>query len=111
MNVPELLRASRQERGLTQAQLARRAGTTQSYIGRIERGEVSPSVQTIQRLLYAMGRRLTLGVESLPHGNPTTAELRAAYEGMTATERIRHAIELSEYATRIAESTAGGRRT
>lgn len=56
----ELLRDARRRHGLTQARLALRAGTTQAAISRIERGESSPSVETLQRLLLAMGERLEL---------------------------------------------------
>ncbi|MGI8593070.1 MAG: helix-turn-helix domain-containing protein [Solirubrobacteraceae bacterium] len=40
---------------LTQAQLARRAGTTQAAISRIERGRVSPTFATFSSLLGALG--------------------------------------------------------
>jgi transcriptional regulator with XRE-family HTH domain len=64
-----LLRAARVQRGLDQAKLARRAGTTQSYVRRVERGAVSPSVSTLDRLFHAMGLRLDLRPEPLDHGN------------------------------------------
>lgn len=35
----ELLRAVRQEAGVTQAELAERLGETQSYVSKVERGE------------------------------------------------------------------------
>ena len=106
MEAAQLLRTARRERGLTQAQLARRAGTTQSYVGRIERGEVAPSLNTLNRLLHAMGRRLLMSVEPLPHGNPSTAELRRDFEALTPAQRLREAIELSEFTTGLAESAA-----
>ena len=104
-----ILREARRGRGLTQTQLARRSATTQSYIGRIERGEVEPSLATLQRLLHAMGYQLTAHVEPLPHGNVSTAELRADFE-RSAGERIAAAIALSEFATGVAERTASTRR-
>ncbi len=104
-----LLRDARRRRGLTQTQLARRSATTQSYIGRIERGEVDPSLSTLQRLLHAMGYRLMADLEPLPQGNGSTADLRADFE-RTAGERIAEAIALSEFATGVAERTATERR-
>ncbi len=41
-----LLRRARQTAGLTQRALARRAGTAQSVVARIERGQTSPSWET-----------------------------------------------------------------
>jgi len=57
----EVLRA-RAESGLTQAEVARRVGTTQSAIARLEsaEGKHSPSVATLQKYAKALGYRLEL---------------------------------------------------
>lgn len=57
----EVLKA-RAEAGLTQAEVARRAGTTQSAIARLESasGKHSPSISTLQRYAKALGYRLEL---------------------------------------------------
>jgi transcriptional regulator with XRE-family HTH domain len=106
MNAGRLLREARLERGLDQADLARRAGTTQAYVSRIERGVVSPSLETLGRLLHAMGLRLRLGTEPLPHGNVRISDLRADLRELTAAERLEQAIELSTFVTGVAESAA-----
>lgn len=49
--------------GLSQERLARRAGTTQSAISRIEQERVSPTVGTLAELLYLLGEDLELNVE------------------------------------------------
>jgi transcriptional regulator with XRE-family HTH domain len=56
----ELLHTVRRRHGLTQAQLAVRARTSQAAISRIERGLVSPSVATLANLLELMGEELVL---------------------------------------------------
>src|SRR5688572_6398333 len=48
-----LLRESRTRAGLSQRALAKRAGTAQSAIARIERGQTSPTWDTLERLLKA----------------------------------------------------------
>jgi uncharacterized protein len=53
-----LLRTARERSGLTQRALADRAGTSQSVIARIERGQSSPTVATLNRLLEATGHRI-----------------------------------------------------
>ncbi len=53
-----LLREARQRSGLSQRALARRAGTAQSVVARIELGETSPSWDTLARLLHAAGATL-----------------------------------------------------
>ena len=59
----EALVRARTAAKLTQAELARRLGTTQSAIARLERGRVSPSFATLRRYAEATGMRLTVGLE------------------------------------------------
>ena len=56
----DLLREVRSRTGMTQAELARRAGTSQAAVARYESGEVSPVVTTLERLLAAAGYSLSL---------------------------------------------------
>jgi UDP-N-acetylglucosamine 1-carboxyvinyltransferase len=65
MTAGELIREARRRHGLSQTRLARRVGTQQSAISRIEADEVSPGVETLMLLLNAMGERLELRSESL----------------------------------------------
>ena len=65
MGAGTLIRSARERHGLTQAQLALRAGTSQNAVSRVERDEISPSVDTVQRLLAAMGERLELSVRRI----------------------------------------------
>jgi transcriptional regulator with XRE-family HTH domain len=59
----QLLREARRRYGVSQAQLAIRAGTRQSAISRIESGRVSPTFETLQTLLDLLGENLTIGSE------------------------------------------------
>ena len=59
----EALVGARTAARLTQAELARRLGTTQSAIARLEGGRVSPSFATLRRYADATGTRLTVGLE------------------------------------------------
>lgn len=97
-----VLRETRARHGLSQAALARRAGTTQKHVSRIERGELSPSVTTLARLLGAMGERLNLTAVPAPRDNRSDAELRAEYEQLSASERLAHTAALSRTLTGIA---------
>jgi transcriptional regulator with XRE-family HTH domain len=53
-----ILREARLRAGLTQRALARRAGTAQSVVARIEQGRTDPSTATLARLLAAAGFEL-----------------------------------------------------
>jgi transcriptional regulator with XRE-family HTH domain len=50
-----LIREARRLGGLTQADLARRLGTTQSAVSNWERGRETPRVDTLARILEACG--------------------------------------------------------
>lgn len=99
--VPSLVRDARERHGISQERLARRAGTTQKQISRIERGEISPSVSTVSRLLAAMGERLELHAVPGPCDNRSDDELRADFEELTAAERIAQTAALSRTLTSI----------
>src|SRR5437764_201422 len=107
MTVAELLREVRRRHGLDQRALARRASTSQAQISRIERGETSPSVDSLARLLSAMGENLELRSRPAPRSNRATAELRGDYKRLNPGERVAQAAELSHALTSIA---AGRRR-
>ncbi len=49
------LKNRRLRAGLTQAELAAKAGTTQTTVARIERDAVEPEVTTIRKLATALG--------------------------------------------------------
>lgn len=98
-----LIRAARARHGLSQQALARRARTSQRQISRIERGETSPSVETLARLLAAMGERLELRAEPGPLDNRTDSELRTDLEHLTAADRVAQTAALSRVLTGIAE--------
>lgn len=55
--------AARNRAGLTQTELARRMGTTQPVVARMEGGRVQPSLQTLQRLAKATGSKLMIRFE------------------------------------------------
>ena len=60
--------SARAAQGLTQAELATRMGTSQSYIARLESGRVLPSMRTWQRLAAATGTRAKVTLEPLARG-------------------------------------------
>lgn len=57
--------AARAAQGLTQAELATRMETSQSYIARLESGRLLPSMRTWQRLAAATGTRPKFTLEPL----------------------------------------------
>ena len=86
------LAAARRAAGLTQAQLAARAGTSQATMSAYERGHKEPSVATLGRLLAAAGARLaveaaerpvvSVGPDELARRGRTLAEVLALAEAL-----------------------------
>jgi ribosome-binding protein aMBF1 (putative translation factor) len=58
------VRMLREERGWSQAQLARAAGMTQSAVARFEAGGTVPTLPVLGRLADALGVELTVGFKS-----------------------------------------------
>jgi ribosome-binding protein aMBF1 (putative translation factor) len=54
---------ARAHAGLTQEEVARRMGTTQAVIARLEGGRVRPSTRTLDRFARATGTRLKISFE------------------------------------------------
>lgn len=52
------LRRLRQDRGLSQEALADLAGLNRSYLGEVERGEVTPSLETMDKIAQGLGKGL-----------------------------------------------------
>lgn len=85
----ELIRSVRLRHGLTQRQLADRARTSQAAISRIERGTVSPTVETLARLLDLMGEKLELDAAPIDYGHDRTLNannLQLSVEGRIARQ-------------------------
>jgi len=55
-----LIRRARAEARLTQVELARRCETAQSAISRLENDTISPTVETLERVLAAAGAELII---------------------------------------------------
>jgi transcriptional regulator with XRE-family HTH domain len=100
MDAAVVLRDARRRADLTQAALARRAGTSQATISAYEHGRKAPSVETLERLLAAAGTRLTATPASAPVVRPTKTELvragRVLVDVMLLAEALptRHTPEL-----------------
>jgi HTH-type transcriptional regulator / antitoxin HipB len=78
-------RGRRQELGLSQAELARRAGVSRKWISEFETGKPTAELGLVLRVLDELGFRLDLHGES-----PTKARDRGSVDLDTLLERFRH---------------------
>jgi transcriptional regulator with XRE-family HTH domain len=80
-----ILLEARLRSGLTQAELAQRAGTAQSAIARWETGRARPAVETLAFLVRACGLELRVGLGEADPGERSLIERNLA---LTPTERL-----------------------
>jgi transcriptional regulator with XRE-family HTH domain len=73
-----LIRQARTDAAMTQAELAARAGLSQSAIARLERGGSNPTIATLASVIAATGHRLSLSAP--PH--------RASFDEGQLRERL-----------------------
>lgn len=90
-----LLREARRKAGLTQRELAARAGTSQSAVARYERARSIPDIETLQRLLEACGYELRWSLEPLD-----PVQTRQIREAIARPPRAR--LEANRRVTRLA---------
>jgi len=74
------IRERRYELELTQQQVAERAGTSHSFISRLESGSHIPTIPVLTRIFAVLDERLLIGIErDTPDGEPER-EIAAAPE-------------------------------
>jgi uncharacterized protein len=66
----DLIKTVRRRRGLSQSELARRAGTSQPVVSAYEHGRRDPTVGTLRKLLAAGGAQLRLDALLQPELTP-----------------------------------------
>jgi transcriptional regulator with XRE-family HTH domain len=81
-----MLARARLEQKLSQAQLAERCQTDQAVISRIERGVVSPSLDTLSRLAKGLGLRPVLHFERTTDAPPSGE--RMPMSGVAAKAKV-----------------------
>jgi transcriptional regulator with XRE-family HTH domain len=107
MTPGELIREARVRRGLSQERLARRTGTKQSAISRLEADEVSPTVETLELLMRAMGEELRLGsAEPVREYDPLHRRSMAA---RPPDERLALGVSWNQMAGRLAAAGRAAR--
>lgn len=90
----QLVREARRRAGMTQRQLASRAGVSQPTIARIESGEVSPSLERIVELVRASGFDLDIHVVPLDEDAFALAEQNLARTPDERLDALLGALEL-----------------
>lgn len=83
-----LLHTARVRAHLTQRDLAKRAGTAQSVVARIELGLTSPSYSTLSALFRAAGFELHMQLQTAPVCDSHMLDDVARIQGLPPEERL-----------------------
>lgn len=92
MTPAELIKAVRRRGGLTQADLAQRAGTSQPVVSAYEHGHRDPTFGTLRKLIEASGERLRIDA------SPDASDLPPA---LTLEEHARRLVDVLSVADAI----------
>ncbi len=96
-NPAVLLKEARRRVGLSQRALARRAGTSQSVVARIELGITDPSSGTLGSLLEAAGFELIVRLEPAAIVETHMLDDVRRILSLTPEERLREVANLSRF--------------
>ena len=100
----DLIREARLRAGITQAELGRRIGRSQSQVARWERGAVTPSFETLLELIRACG--FDLWFELANHDDSYVGEIERNLAS-TPAERLAQADELERGYERLRRASVG----
>ncbi|MGI8575838.1 MAG: helix-turn-helix domain-containing protein [Egibacteraceae bacterium] len=101
-----MLLDARAAAGLTQRDVARRAGTSQSAVHRYETARTLPDIPTLHRLLHACGQRLLLDSEPI---DPAWSRQLDESLALTPIERVQRVHKQSELTAAASTAWHDGR--
>jgi len=78
------IRERRYELDLTQQEVAERAGTSHSFISKLESGEHIPTIPVLKRILAVLDEQLLIGIERTTPGEEHEREIAPAPEVLSA---------------------------
>lgn len=107
IRIGELVRNARLRSGISQSALARRAGTSQAAISRIERGLEQPTFERVEQILASLGWRLEYGLAALAEHDAEPRRVIDAQGGPPAA-RLEAGLSLSRFASSLDRASSRG---
>jgi predicted transcriptional regulator len=107
MTPAELVKELRVQNALSQRELAYRAGTSQSAIARIERGDEDVTWTRLRSILSSMGEEPVLGRKRLASRYDFDDLMRE--RAMSPAERLAAGLDLNRFASEVALAGARAR--
>jgi len=100
VNIGDVIRSYRGERGLSQGDIERRTGLLRCYLSRVENGHTVPSLETLAKIAEA----LDISLADFFPGSETPSERDAQKMlGELSEEEVRFLAEIKKYSTTLNE--------
>jgi len=100
VNIGNVIRSYRGERGLSQGDIERRTGLLRCYLSRVENGHTVPSLETLAKIAEA----LDISLADFFPGSETPSERDAQKMlGELSEEEVRFLAEIKKYSTTLNE--------
>jgi transcriptional regulator with XRE-family HTH domain len=106
-DIGRLVREARERSAISQRSLARRAGTSQAAISRIERGLEQPTFERLEQILAGLGWRPGITLEPIAEHDEEPRRLLGGADD-SPSNRLEGGINLIEFATELAEAARAG---
>jgi transcriptional regulator with XRE-family HTH domain len=100
VNIGEVIRSYRSDRGLSQGDIERRTGLLRCYLSRVENGHTVPSLETLAKIAEAM--EISLADFFPGSDTPQDRETRKML-GELSEEEIRFLADIKKYSTSLSE--------
>lgn len=100
VNIGDVIRNYRTDRGLSQGDIERRTGLLRCYLSRVENGHTVPSLETLAKIAEAM--EITLA-DFFPGGHTQQDRERQRMLGELSAEEIRFLSEIRKYSTGLSD--------
>lgn len=100
VNIGDVIRNYRTDRGLSQGDIERRTGLLRCYLSRVENGHTVPSLETLAKIAEAM--EITLA-DFFPGGHTQQDRERQRMLGEMSADEIRFLNEIRKYSTGLSD--------
>jgi transcriptional regulator with XRE-family HTH domain len=100
VNIGEVIRSYRNDRGLSQGDIERRTGLLRCYLSRVENGHTVPSLETLAKIAEAMEISLA---DFFPGADTPQDRETKKMLGELSEEEIRFLADIKKYSTTLTE--------
>ena len=97
MNIGSTIRSYRLQRGMSQGDIEKRTGLLRCYLSRVENGHTVPSLETLQKIAYA----LDLHLAQFFSEEAVSREMSTLH---LSEEEIRFLTQIQRYSARLSEN-------